>query len=402
MKRWFRGFFAGHYRGSAVPAAGPVRYPTQEHFRIEVYQALVTELRIVADELEQSASPREFEVSAERTASLEGAPMDPESTASEGLPRMHHHEPQGPTLSQPHIGQVHLVDAAGPGRTIRTTAYDVLMSSLSLSHPARTDRHTLGRIEGEISGWFRPPPEPEPVREVAAQPSPAPVGWSTDIISWAAPGSQAQTLASGDAGTRPSAERPSGRNDVRVMEAFRWLGDENTPPPSTAPRSPEQAVGADEPTDPDPRGEAWDDDAPGEDEDPPLPPTEYPFFAAGVTVLVALLFLARAGASVVWASTFLPAYGLRRWLLGVVPDVVGVRVLSLVMGAGPPLVAALLLARWTSSGCVSLPVGPLLFVVLASFATSLLPRPLPFALASGSLGLVLLSAYGRWAPELCH
>ena len=337
MRQWFSGKFRGHYRGTPSPPSALGPYPDLEHFRVEVYEALVSDIEL---------GPLVHDVVQEPTVE----PIAPVAA---------HHEPHGDTLHQSHIGKVHLVDPFLRGQAVRSTAFDVSMSDIQLSHPARAGKQTLGHIEGRMSGWFRPPPPPPAVEEVPAFEGPAAVGWRTEVGTLAEP---------------VQAERPRTRDAIAA-----------TPPQHAEDASRDAAQGnvvaepgaASEPID------------------------TFPLFAFGMGVAVVLGLFATLFAATLFALTYFFSYGLRRWLLGVVPDVAAVRVLALGLGGGPVLVAALLVARWSVSGCVSLTAGPLIFLLSSQMITSLLPRSLSFVLAATSFAAVLLQAYAIWAPPLC-
>lgn len=376
MKQWFVGRFRGHYRGRPSAPSSLSPYPTSPHFRVEVYEAMVSEIELgplisdappVSDTPPDADSDHDAEDPSVRLHKSIPAPTSP--ATAEG-----HHQPTGATLHQAHIGKVHLIDPVRSGQTFRSTAHDVLMSALSLSHPAESSRGTLGSIEGVMSGWYRPPPAEEMPEEVPAIEGPPPVGWRTEV------------LERDDASSRGADSSESSKNPPDLK-------------PNAHPVHPRtRANTRDEPL--------LDDEVQDEDEldavlSEETTSPEYPFFAIGLVITLLLGFLATPLAATLFGLTFLFSYALRKWLLGVVPDVSGIRVLSLFLGGCQILVAALLIARWSSLGCVALSPLPLIWLLGAQMASSLLPRPLPFALTIVGFAAVVLQAYATWAPPPC-
>ncbi len=371
MKQWFSGKFRGHYRGKPSEPSALSAYPTAPHFRIEVYEAIISEVELgplvhdpapaALDEGDNEEAPSS---SSESTSQTSG----PTITAHRGA--------SGSALHQSHIGKVHLIDAVRRGQTLRSTAHDVLMSAITLSHPAMSSRGTLGHIEGVISGWYRPPAEPPQVEEVPALDGLPPVGWKTETLD-REPGSANPTAHE----PRPTSAPPK-PHGKRNGDATRSRNDDS-------------------------RSDALlDDEVETEEQlDAVLSEentsTEYPFFTLGVAVVLLLGFFATPFAATLFGLTFLFCYGVRRWLLGVVPDVAAIRVVSLFLGSSQILVAALMIARWASVGCVSLSPAPLIWLLGAQMASCLLPRPLPFALTTAGFAAVLLQAYASWSPPHC-
>lgn len=379
MRQWFSGRFAGHYRGTPQNPTSLSPYQEAEHFRIEVYEALVSEIEL-RERLTDPESVRSG-VAGEPSSSEHEPALHPEQ------PRFHH-QPEGKSLHQSHVAQVHFIDALQLGQTVRSTAHDVLMSDLRLSHPARHNSLSFGRIEGRISGWFRPPPEPPAIEEVAPPAGPAPVGWATDVI--ASPSAQKEES---NARSPQNAETPA---DVNLRKPLRRSSlPQKRKPETRSAMDRHRASPA-----PSAQDHADERQTAGLIEDA-SPPFEYPFFAGGVAITILLGVFAAPPAMLLFAPTFLLAYALRRWLLGVVPEATGVQFLSLLLSGGQVLLALPLVARWSEAGCVSLSPLPLILLLGAPLLASLLPRPLPFAITSAMFALVLFQAYANGAPPMC-
>ncbi len=374
MKQWFIGKFRGHYRGFPGAPSALSPYPKAPHFSIEVYEAIVSEIELGPLIVDRPQSASSDEAEGDASTGEDDAPREstPQASPASGSPnRSPHHAPTGSALHQHHIGKVHLIDAVRPGQTIRSTAHDVLMSAISLSHPASSSKGTLGHIEGVISGWYLPPPEPPPIEEVPAFEGPPPVGWRTETM-----------------------EREPEQDDAQASSPSR--------PAKAKSRRPERPASRADPGD----ASLLDDEVENEEElDAVLSQeeasAEYPFFSIGLVVTLLLGFFATPFSATLFGFAFLACYGVRRWLLGVIPDVAAVRVLSLVLGSLQMMVAALLIVRWSTEGCVSLSPLPLIWLLGAQMTSSLLPRPLPFALTSAGFAAVLFQAYGTWAPPYC-
>jgi hypothetical protein len=265
------------------------------------------------------------------------------------------------------------------------------MSEIQLSRPAKSAAGSLGHIEGVMSGWFVPPPPPPEIEELPAPEGPPPVGWETRVLS---------TL--GDLKTSQSAEQlPTVVEPGQLDSTSTGAAERKAPSGGMEQQGRkfdsdsvfDRAAEDDE----DDLDEALSDEALSEEE----PVREYPFFSLGMALSVLLAFFATPFAATLFLITFLFAYGVRRWLLGVVPEVAGIRVLALVLGSLQILVAALLIARWSALGCVTLTPLPLIFLLGTQMVCSLLPRPLPFALTTLGFAAVLLQAYASWAPPTC-
>lgn len=374
MKQWFTGKFRGHYRGHPQVPSQLSPYAGAPHFRIEVYEALVSDIELgplVAHPQTRESSPTE---EGDKSATSEDDASEPPPPNEFRA----HHEPQGAVLHQPHIGKLHLVDPVRRGQVLRSTAHDVLMSGFSLSHPAEFSGGSLGHIEGTISGWYKPSPPPPEVEEVPAFSSPPPIGWRTEA-----------------------------RDDLGLQEHGRQSGAGQKRPNSAVSREQPPKVVHQRARQGDIQKLQLGDDLANEQElDAALsaeaPSAEYPFFSIGMGLTLLLAFFATPFAAVLFAGTFLLSYGVRSWLLGVVPDVSGVRVLALFLGSGQILVAALLIAHIETVGCVSLSPLPLIWLLGAQLVASLLPRPLTFALTTGGFAAVLLQTYASWAPPHCQ
>lgn len=373
MRQWFTGKFRGHYRGRPQVPTPLSPYAGAPHFRIEVYAALVSDIELgplVADPILPESSKN----------AEAGEPATGESEAPLASPSHEirpHHEPTGDTLHQAHIGKVHLVDPVRRGQTVRSTAHDVLMSEFSLSHPAEFSGGSLGHIEGTISGWYRPPPPPPEVEEVSAFSGPPPLGWRTETWDEGTPRANIETRREPQKSLDSSVSRkaPHKLTEQKASQRDRQksqLDDDLTS---------DEALDA-----------ALSEEAPS---------AEYPFFSIGMGITLLLAFFATPFTAVLFAVTFLLSYGMRRWLLGVVPDASAVRVLALFLGSSQILVAALLIAHFETVGCVSLSPLPLIWLLGAQMIASLLPRPLTFALTTAGFAAVLLQAYASWAPPHC-
>lgn len=336
MKQWFSGRFIGHCRGTPQAAAGFSPFAGSEHFRIEVYEAIVSEIVL--------------------------QPLEPEIQSTESITDQN-------CLHQSHLPQVHFIDALQRGQTIRATAHDVLLSGLSFSHPARHGKHSFGRVEGLISGWFRPPPEGPVIEEVPPPEIQVPVGWATDVIP--SPGYSPEASRARNNEPVPISDSPQEEQELPAeSQAKRDEPDAALSPIAAVSRAPS---------------------AP-----------EYPFFTFGAAITAFMGVFAAPPAMLIFGPSFFVALGLRRWLLGVVPDEGGVRLLSLVLGAGQILLGALLLAGWSAAGCVALSPLPLILLLSATMTASLLPRPPTFAITSGVFAVVVLQSYAHWALPLCR
>jgi hypothetical protein len=355
VKQWFTGKFRGHYRGHPTKGSELSPYAGTPHFRIEVYEALVSEITL---------GPLVFEPEPGKE------PQDEEHG---------HHTPTGPTLHQSHIGKVHLIDPVRPGQTLLSTAHDVLMSGFELSRGAESKSGSVGHIEGTISGFYRPPPPPPEVEEIPAPKGPPPVGFKTEVL-------EQETGETGATEVEPSKE-PRKKRPLQPKQALPRALKEGTADATKALRL-DADIDSDEELDAVLSEEA--------------PSVEYPFFTIGVVITLLLAFLATPFSAVLFGSTFLLSYGIRRWLLGVVPDVAPVRFLSLFLGSTQILVAALLVAHFATLGCVALSPLPLIWLLGAQMTASLLPRPLPFALTTVGFAAVLFQAYASWAPPPCR
>ncbi len=369
MKQWFSGRFEGHYRGLRTQPSSLAPYQDAEHFKIEVYEAIVSDLELkdlvvppptpVDDENPET----EVEASVELSPEHEGRELgsSPEPTF--------HHEPRGRRFFQDHIPRAYLVDALQIGATVRAALHQVLVSEVEFSQPARHGDESYGRVEGTISGWFRPPPPPPEPLEEPAPVVPRPIGWETDVV--ASPSLRKQNEA------LPVARE----NDVRLMSAYR-----------AEPADSEQTAAA----------APWDTPDLEEPEENHAPvPFEVPFFTVGALVIGLMSFAAELKAAFIFGSIFLFAYGLRRWLSGVIPAVSGVRLTGFFLGALQVVVTAWLISSWSQQGCVSLQPMPLLVLVGNMLLTSVFPQSLAFAVSSSGFALVMLQAYGVWTPGFC-
>lgn len=368
MRRWFQGTFEGHYVGTRTAPARAARGTEGEHFRFQIYQALVRDVQLLADAPEPIPA-----MDAPNANATSATPEEPALTAER--PAAFHHTPAGPALHQDQIAQVHFLDAHGPGRTVRGAAFDVLASDLHFSHKARHQGRAYGRVTGTLSGWYRPPPAP-PIPEEVAPPPPRAVVWSSDEVPTASVeelGRRAEGLADSLAasqhvtGDREQASpRPSLQRSV------------------TAPGAPSQGMSS---------GFA------ARSTDAPLP--TLPFFTIATFVAAVLLLVATPASAGIWCLCVLPPLLVRKWLLVVIPDAPAVNLFAYVLAGVQLVLVAFLIATWQQDGCRALTLGSLLVVVGNVVLTAFSPRPYPFALSLLGFAALLIDYYGPFGLPFC-
>lgn len=357
QRQWFHGQLEGQYVGHPQPASDQAMSISGEHYRIEITRSVINAIDLVAKTCDPPTVTPDDE-SDESATSLDDSP-----TAAPSLEVDYHHEAQGSVFHQHVIPQAFFLEAMGPGKTVRGAAYDVLLSDLNFSHPAKKDGKSYGRICGRVSGWFRPLPEPEPAVEVAPPERPGEV-WRTEVLD--APASHAPQHAS------PAPAAPVGS-----------AGSSLSSPPASI-----EALDAES-------------DLEGVTEIRLHATADWPFFTIGTLLAVALFLVSGGAAAALWYAFFLPALGLRRWLYEVVPDGWFVRAFALGLMTAQLLTAALLIASWQDSGCKSLGPFSLIFLGGSLFISCLLPRVPSFAVAAACLAAVLGQYFGPLS-EFCR
>lgn len=363
-RQWFHGQLEGQYVGHPKPAEEQATTSSGEHYRIEINRAVVSAIELVAETTDPEPDDGESE------SHLDGEAAKELPAAAPTLEIDYHHQAEGAVFHQAVIAQSFFLEAMGPGKTVRGAAYDVLVSELSFTHPARKEGKSYGRVCGTVSGWFRPLPRPEPVEEVAPPERPGEV-WRTEVL--APSPSTARPLADSLASAASSATAAqAGSSEVHLAPSL----------PQNEGDEPELAEHQ-------------------QDEDSIHATTDLPFFTIGTLLAVALFLLSGATAAGIWYACFLPALGLRRWLYEVVPDGWFIRALALGLMAAQLLTTALLLASWQEAGCKALGPFSLFFLGGSLFVSCLLPRAPSFAVAATCLAAVLGQFFGPLS-ELCR
>lgn len=381
MRRWFRGQLAGHYVGRPRTDDGAGLPHGQRGFAIDIYRAVVRDIELLADEPEPVPA-EEITASAPQEGTDSTTEVAPKAVPAQGPPvppATHHHAFEGPALHQAHIAKVHLIDAHGPGRTVRAAAIDVLASDVTFSHPASHNGKVYGRVEATVSGWYAPPAD-TPLPATTELPPEAPgIAWESKEV--AAP-SQDPVARELEAVTRAAAQElpDSPLDDPTVADATAHaaLAGEAASPPATVDEA--TLVTA----------------APEEDleKDPPL-------LATAMVIAALLGLLAAPHSALIWLLCFLPPFGLRKWLLGVVPEGPATSFAAYAIGFGELLLAASTVAAYYSTGCRSLGVGALLGTIAAVMVSSVLPRAFGFAASLLGLAAILFAYYARLGLPYC-
>lgn len=374
MKYWFQGQIIGQFVGRpSTPAASRVH--AGEHYSLEIYRAVVSDIEIVArvDSAPLPAQRMENEIAEKPSSS---PPDDGEDSTEEHqepeVTRTYHHDFDGEALKQSLIKEVEFRNALGPGRTVRGSARDTIISDVTFTDPARHDGKTYGQVRGSISGWFAPPSPSEP--EVIPPEREAGLVWRSEEIS-PRPPSSAAPRSSAPHSFAP--QSPDSRFvDPRLSKADEGPGegssfssekskiDDEGAPPTLEPESPTSYAESD-----------------------------WPFFTLGHLATLGLMVLSVTGGLLFYFS-YLPALGLRRWLYGTVPDGWFTRVIALFLVAGDLTLSALLSAHWQEVGCKSLGTLPLVSLLFGVYVSSLLPRSHNFALCLLALAAALGHFHG--------
>jgi hypothetical protein len=394
VKYWFHGELEGHYVGRTINGSQATRVAGGETLRLEIYRALVRSMTIVAqipdpppaESSESSKSaPSETDLSDAALAATTPVFLGAQEKSTNAQERTdsqekYHHPCSSESMHQNSIGQVHFLEALGPGSMVRGAAHDVLIDRLKFSDPARHNGKAYGRIEGRVSGWFTPPP-PSPVRCEIAPPPVETMAWSSDLVVMhplAKP-----TVASGAV----TAAKAGHRNSAQSVQESSLPSPGGEDAPENATTTPESST-----------FEHVTDLSAGTESGKIR---ELPFLSLAAAISLGLAVAATPESAGLFLLSFLPAWLLRKWLIGVVPDVSGIRVLAVLMNVSVPLCGAMMLMSCASAGCKFMAPAPLFFIVGGTLLTSLLPRPLSMAICALTLGGVLLYIYGQWGLVSC-